>query len=102
MILYDLALPHVHDTAERLRQGIHNLQIRRPATDGTAVPEVTVSIGVGLAAPTIDRTPAGVVQLADEALYEAKNAGRNCVIVKGIEEYGLLETGAFNSRQNSR
>jgi diguanylate cyclase (GGDEF)-like protein len=98
VIMYDLALPHVHDTAERLRQAIHNLQIRRPTADGTAVTEVTVSIGVGLAAPTIDRTPAGVVQLADEALYEAKNAGRNCVIVKGIEEHRLLETGAFNSR----
>ena len=102
VILYDLALPHVNDTAERLRQGIHNLQIRRPATDGTAMTEVTVSIGVGLAAPTIDRTPAGLVQLADEALYEAKNAGRNCVIVKGIEEHRLLDTGAFNSRRNSR
>ena len=102
VILYDLALPYVNDTAERLRQGIHTLQIRRPAADGTAMTEVTVSIGVGLAAPTIDRTPAGLVQLADEALYEAKKAGRNCVVVKGIEEYRLLETGAFNSRRNSR
>ncbi len=102
VILYDLALPHVHDTAERLRQGIHNLEIRRSTADGTAATEVTVSIGVGLAAPTMDRTPAGVVQLADEALYEAKNAGRNCVIVKGIEEHRLLDTGAFNSPRNSR
>ena len=102
VILYDLALPHVHDTAERLRQGIHNLKIRRLPADESAATEVTVSIGVGLAAPTIDRTPAGVVQLADEALYEAKNAGRNCVIVKGIDEYRLLDTGAFNSRRKSR
>jgi len=28
--------------------------------------------------PTLEHSPAGVVQLADEALYAAKQSGRNC------------------------
>jgi diguanylate cyclase (GGDEF)-like protein len=97
VILYDLAPSHVQDMAERLRQRVQNLQIS-PHKDGIAAqPDVTVSVGVGVAEPTIGRTPQGAVQLADEALYEAKHAGRNCVVVKGAEAYRGLDTGDFKS-----
>ncbi|MGA2776658.1 MAG: diguanylate cyclase [Steroidobacteraceae bacterium] len=101
VILYDLALPHVEDIAERLREGVQKMRITGAGSDGEG-PEVTVSVGVGLAAPEIGRTPQGIVQLADEALYAAKNAGRNRVVVKGIEAYVLLNTGAFNTPSDSR
>jgi diguanylate cyclase (GGDEF)-like protein len=94
VILYDLALPYVQDMAERLRQAVQGLQM--------AGAEITVSVGVGVAAPTIGRTPQGAVQLADEALYEAKQAGRNRVVIKGSEAYRLLNTGAFKAPQQSR
>lgn len=94
VILYDLALPHVEDMAERLRETVQNLPgLRR---------QVTVSVGVGVAAPVVGRTPQGAVQLADEALYEAKQAGRNRIAVKGTDAYLLLDTGAFTSRRSSQ
>jgi diguanylate cyclase (GGDEF)-like protein len=95
LILYDLAPEHVTDIAERLRQSVQHLKVH---ADPSAVPfdeTVTVSVGIGVAEPSIGRTPDGAVQLADEALYEAKRLGRNRVVVKGIDAYRQLRTGDF-------
>jgi len=83
-VLYDVSVAHVLDLAERMRQAV------QLANSG-----VTISIGVGVAMPTVGRTPQGAVQLADEALYEAKNGGRNRVVLKDIEEHRNLKTGSF-------
>jgi diguanylate cyclase (GGDEF)-like protein len=40
---------------------------------------LTLSLGVAIANPTTDGTPEALLQRADEALYEAKRKGRNCV-----------------------
>jgi diguanylate cyclase (GGDEF)-like protein len=101
VILYDLALPHIHDIAERLREAVQNLKIKQDAEFSIAQ-EITVSVGVGLAVPTIGRTPQGAIQLADEALYEAKQSGRNRVVVKGTAAYKVLETGAFQAHRKNR
>jgi diguanylate cyclase (GGDEF)-like protein len=98
VILYDLAFPHIVDTAERLREAVQNLKMVSDARNTEAYAGVTISVGVGVAIPTIGRTPEGAVQLADEALYEAKQAGRNRVIAKGLEAYRLLNTGTFARR----
>jgi len=102
LILYDMALPHIQDIAERLRHAVQNSQIapRVAGANGKGA-EVTVSVGAGLAIPSIGRTPQGVVQLADEALHEAKHAGRNRVVVKGTDAYKLLDTGAFKASDNN-
>lgn len=44
--------------------------------------KVQITISIGVATPCRDiRKPADVIKLADQALYQAKKKGRNCVIV---------------------
>ena len=47
--------------------------------------------------PAIGRTPKGALQLADEALYEAKLAGRNRCICEGQAGYEALVTGSYRN-----
>jgi diguanylate cyclase (GGDEF)-like protein len=96
VILYDLGLSHAQYLAERLRESVQSLARESEIWTG---PEVTVSVGVGFAVPSVSRNPEGIIQLADEALYEAKQAGRNCIITKGAEAYVFLNTGSFNKAE---
>lgn len=59
-------------TVEVLRFGDEDRQI-----------SATVSIGVAKARPQRHDTPRELIRRADAALYEAKHAGRNCVILAG-------------------
>ena len=62
--------------AERLRQKIAVERFRIPESQETI--EVTVSIGISSLVSAED-TPDTLLKRADEALYEAKRAGRNRV-----------------------
>ncbi|HYA37340.1 MAG TPA: GGDEF domain-containing protein [Candidatus Methylomirabilis sp.] len=68
--------------AERLRVKIETASFAIPDQAGkrTAALRVTVSIGVACYGPDI-RDPRALIRRADEALYEAKGAGRNRVAV---------------------
>lgn len=93
-ILYDVDAREVEAIAERMRHAA-----KRPPTGprGRQEPEpVTVSIGVGLVEPTEARQPIGAVQLADQALYEAKRRGRDCVVLMDQTAHLLLQTGVFD------
>jgi diguanylate cyclase (GGDEF)-like protein len=96
VIIYDMGFSHAQYLAERLRESIQSLARDSEIWTG---PEVTVSVGVGFAVPSVSRNPEGIVQLADEALYEAKETGRNCIIAKGAEAYVFLNTGSFNKTE---
>lgn len=73
--LFDVHQDHAMHIAELIRQAIERQALPHPAARAANV--VTVSIGVahsGINTEPIDI----VVKLADIALYEAKQAGRNC------------------------
>ena len=63
--------------AERQRQAVEATPLELP--DGRRL-ELTLSIGVAAAVPA-DATSESLVEAADRALYEAKGAGRNQVVV---------------------
>ncbi|TCS65127.1 GGDEF domain-containing protein [Varunaivibrio sulfuroxidans] len=61
--------------AERLREGIEKMEISGPG----GIIRITVSIGLTQANPITDSNFEDVLYRADQALYDAKRAGRNCV-----------------------
>lgn len=65
--------------AERLRCAVEALQRPHPRSSVAAV--VTASVGVAIVAPHSTSSPASLCAAADAALYLAKNAGRNRVVI---------------------
>jgi diguanylate cyclase (GGDEF)-like protein len=63
--------------AEQLRRTVAELALPHEKSEAAAV--VTLSIGVCSVRPDESRTAASLVNLADEALYRSKKAGRNRV-----------------------
>lgn len=100
VILYDVEEAQALDIADRMRRAVAGLGIEHRGSRTSAA--VTISIGVGFVKPTDERMPRGALQLADEALYEAKVAGRNRVELKGGAEYNALVTGVFSKSPFSR
>jgi len=93
VVLYDERREHVEEVARSIRSGIEALAIKHagsPARNKL----LTVSIGAACIVPKPGRTQYGFIQLADEALYEAKEQGRNCVVIMD-KEYEKLHTGSF-------
>lgn len=61
--------------AEMLARCIHDLEIPHPGSDVAA--HLTVSLGLATTVPTGDISPQQLLQAADDALYAAKDSGRN-------------------------
>jgi diguanylate cyclase (GGDEF)-like protein len=76
-ILPDLAADQATQLAENLRVAIANLGIEnRESPNGACL---TISIGVATCHPSGDGTAELLLAEADQSLYAAKQAGRNCV-----------------------
>jgi diguanylate cyclase (GGDEF)-like protein len=65
------------DRADRIRT---NLAKRRIRTEGKEI-QVTASIGLAFGPPGRTRNEMALIMTADEALYQAKAQGRNCVVL---------------------
>lgn len=76
VLLPGALLPEAALAGERLREAVAHTAARCP--DGRRLPPITVSVGV--TSLRADDTPAGLLKAADQAMYEAKAAGRNRVV----------------------
>lgn len=72
--------------AERLRRAIEELDISHTTKDPPQV--LTISAGVAATAQQREKDPESLIEEADEALYEAKKAGRNRVAPKSANGEG--------------
>jgi diguanylate cyclase (GGDEF)-like protein len=77
MILPETDSDQAYSVAERLRHTLAQAII--PTEQGTL--QITVSLGVATAAPPDHLPLETLIDYADQALYQAKRAGRNRVIV---------------------
>lgn len=78
---------HALDLGERLRAAVEYAAL--PAPDG----HVTISVGVGWQSASDEREPDDLVDRADQALYRAKHAGRNCVQLAPAKAAGVATAG---------
>jgi len=99
VVLYAATREYVAEVLTRIQRSIAQLNIPHEAS--RVASRLTVSIGAAFVLPGANRTHDGLVQLADEALYSAKEQGRNRVVVMEAE-YQTLHTGRFEKRRLPR
>lgn len=86
VLLPRVTLAEATQHAETLRAAVENLGL--PHVMSNVSPVVTVSVGVASFSPERARTtvdPSYLMRRADEALYAAKQAGRNCINHRDVE-----------------
>jgi diguanylate cyclase (GGDEF)-like protein len=95
IILYDTTREHAERIGGELLESVRRLAITHQ--DSSAAPVLTISLGVACVLPAARRSWAGIVQLADQALYAAKDGGRNQLQVLE-QEYEHMQTGYFHRK----
>ncbi len=96
LVLYEASREYVAEVSTRIQRSIAELNIPHEASPVAS--RLTVSLGAAYILPTASRSPEGLIQLADEALYSAKGQGRNRAVVMEAE-YQNLQTGRFEKRR---
>lgn len=99
VVLPECTLSHARGLLDDLRSRVFELNLRHEKSE--TAPVVTVSIGLAAVYPHhTKRSPEGILQAADSALYEAKAAGRNRVVYAPDAEIDLMRTGVFEITGN--
>lgn len=98
LVLYGPAHEYGRELPEKLRESVRDLKITH--SESTSDQYLTISIGVALIFPGSARSLAGAIQMADEALYQAKEEGRNRVVVKESDAH--VQTGRFRASKKAR
>lgn len=85
---FAVVLPNTHtegalQVAEAIRDGVQSLKIAR--LHSSVSEYVTLSSGVASLVPQHKLDPSALIALADKALYEAKDKGRNRCIMKSFD-----------------
>jgi diguanylate cyclase (GGDEF)-like protein len=96
IVLYQASHEYVAEVLTRIQRSVAELNIPHDAS--RVASRLTVSIGAAFVLPAVNRSLEGLIQLADEALYSAKEEGRNRVIVLEAE-YHTMTTGRFEKRR---
>jgi diguanylate cyclase len=90
IVLADVEPPAIERVAEKIRAVVEEFEFK--LTDGSPL-SITISVGTAIhdGHPDFKHT----IKLADEALYEAKESGRNCVVAaKQIPmTYAIMKNG---------
>src|SRR5690606_1366922 len=84
LLLYGPPSDYSRSLPEQIRLDVQALSILHERSQAADV--VTVSVGVVTMEPSSARSLQGLIQIADEALYQAKQEGRNRVVFKKAEE----------------
>ncbi len=100
LLSYDVDSAEAESLAEQMRIAVGALAIEHDARQ--AGRSVTISIGVAVVQPSAERRSRGALQLADQALYEAKVRGRNRVELLDDVAHRLLVTGVFSKHALAR
>lgn len=92
VLLYEANRDRVEEICRQLHASLQKAALEHPCSPVSQY--VTFSIGAACVEPSLGRHPEGFIQLADEALYAAKERGRNRTVIMD-REYETLTTGAF-------
>ena len=92
LLCYASSSEYIQGLGEQIRTRVRDLNV--PHSGSQVATCVTVSVGAVLVEPTVGRSTESFVQFADQALYDAKSAGRDRVSFRD-NEYAAVVTGAF-------
>ena len=93
IFLFDTRREQAEQIGEEIMEAVRQLRI--PHADSGAAKVLTISMGIACVTPAARRSWTGVIQLADQALYAAKDGGRNRAEVLE-QEYEHMQTGYFH------
>jgi len=92
LLCYASSSEYIRALGEQIRTRVRDLNVPHRASEVATC--VTVSVGAVLVEPNVGRSTESFVQFADQALYDAKSAGRDRVVFRD-NEYAAVVTGAF-------